>query len=767
MSLWLITVQAFGQTPHATQWIQCRFVIGSEMAHDIFTVQGEGILPRHVRVVLGEQSATLEPLCKNAQTNVQGVPLKEAFISEYPVRLRIGNVDVLVDRVASSPSTPHVLAVVSGDIRNTSGELKEDLRATPDNEASRAEKYYQRTMAFGLEIVAAPFSKFVTVEKIYTLKGEIGRGGMGRVFLAEDRTLNRQVALKVGHTGDATQKAAFYREAKILSRLSHPNIVPVHNFGEDAAGRPFYSMKLVRGQTLQRVIKNLRKNDLATALDFSRQRLLSVFRRVCNAIEFAHSAGYMHRDIKPENVMIGEYGEVWVMDWGLAQALGQASSPNYDDASQHDRKYAVEGTPQYMSPEQASGNSLDERTDIYSLGATLYAILTLQAPVQGVSLKEILRKVKSGAVSAMESPPLKRRVAWREATKQKRIPSGLQAVVRKAMQLDSFKRYKRVTDLICDIEAYQGGFATSAEDAGVIRKIELLIRRHRALAAVLAFSLACGAISAVRLAASQRDARAQALFAKKNAWKPAYSVSSARESECLGVEVCKACRIVMTYALLAPAGIPENDSAQLFRIAPFTLEAPVDKRFNPGIFQAKRKDEMIVLLSYGTVQLVKWISDARPALGKVPAQDLRLLPLFMPLLLASRDVASSAVFSRLQTPREAAGRPVEMMPGSLEVPPMRSGLNVSLKFFLTNQFPFDSADPQLPGKAPDETSGTFIATHNESVDWTRNAAGIPSSKFTGGSEEKKQVVRVYLGKQIVELNAVTKAFFCTMLPSEN
>jgi serine/threonine-protein kinase len=241
-------------------------------------------------------------------------------------------------------------------------------------------------MAFALEMDTAPFGKSVTVEKIYALKGEIARGGMGHVFLAEDKTLNRQVALKVGHTGDATAKAAFHREARILSRLSHPNIVPMHNFGEDAAGRPFYSMKLVRGQTLNSVIQNLRKNDPPTMLEFSLQRLLNVFRRVCDAIEFAHSVGYMHRDIKPENVMIGEDSEVWVIDWGLAQALRQASSPNADDVPQHDRKYAVEGTPQYMSPEQALGSALDERADIYSLGAILYAILTFQAPVQGISL---------------------------------------------------------------------------------------------------------------------------------------------------------------------------------------------------------------------------------------------------------------------------------------------------------------------------------------------------------------------------------------------
>ena len=767
MSLWIIEVHPSGQTPHATQWVRSRFVIGTEIGENIFTVQGKGILPRHVRVALGEENATLEALSEGAQTIVQGALLEGAVVSEYPVRLRIGDVDMLVERASASrcASGSHVSASDLGG--NALVEIKERSYFTPQDEAPGEQRYFQRTMAFALEMDTAPFGKSVTVEKIYALKGEIARGGMGHVFLAEDKTLNRQVALKVGHTGDATAKAAFHREARILSRLSHPNIVPVHNFGEDAAGRPFYSMKLVRGQTLNSVIQNLQKNDPPTMLEFSLQRLLNVFRRVCDAIEFAHSVGYMHRDIKPENVMIGEDSEVWVIDWGLAQALRQASSPNADDVPQHDRKYAVEGTPQYMSPEQALGSALDERADIYSLGAILYAILTFQAPVQGISLSEILNKVKSGAISAMKPSFIKPRFLGLPATKEKGIPQALESVVYKAMHLDRSKRYKRVTDLICDIEAYQGGFATSAEGAGVVRQIGLLIRRHRVLAAVLAFSLSIAAVLTVRLAASERYARAQAVLAKENARLAEESVSFARSVESAEVELCSACRSVMTSAILGPTSSAGSELDKPIKIAPFTLDAPNHASVGPVLSHWRRKDELIVLLSYGSVRLVNWISGAGPALGKMPTRDIRPRPLSVPLRVASREVARIAVFPRLDNQSEAVSRTSEIMVESMGALSVCSILKLNEKFLMRIQFSLDCVDQRLPENSSDRASVPLIPSCNQCVDWTRNPAGTLSSTFTGSSQEKKQAVQLYLGRQIVELDAMTRAFFCTILPSED
>jgi serine/threonine protein kinase len=765
MSLWVIAVHPSGQKPHSTEWVRSRFDIGMEVADDVFTVQGEGILPRHVRVVLGPQNATLESLSEAAQTTVQGAPLEGTVITGYPLRIRIGGVEMLVDKASASSGASGLLDVASGFVAKVLSEPSQESRFTTHNETPGAQECFQRTMGFALETQAAPFGNSVTIEKIYALKREIARGGMGRVFLAEDKTLNRQVALKVGHTADAAQKEAFYREARILSHISHPNIVPVHNLGEDAAGRPFYSMKLVRGQTLQSVIRNLRKKDPLTTLEFSTQRLLSVFRRVCNAIEFAHSAGYLHRDIKPENVMIGEYGEVLVMDWGLAQALGQIVSPNSDGTLKHARKYVVEGTPQYMSPEQAFGDELDERTDIYSLGSLLYAILTLQAPVQGASLDEILRKVKDGAVSAMYAPFSSPKAFWLHATKRKGIPTALQAVVRKAMHLDSSKRYKRVTDLIRDIEAYQGGFATSAESAGVLRQIGLMIRRHRPLVAVLAFALVGAAISAARLAVSERNARAQTLLVKKSAGRAAQSVLSAQALERAAVEVHEAARVVLTNAMLAATRVSGNDRGKPFNIAPFTLEATDYTAFKSVISPAEKNEESIVLLSHDSVQLVNWGDGAFTTRGNLRAGDVLEWPLSTPLSAVSRDAVSRAMLSPFETPSEAINGPLEIMVGSPGELSLRLPLKPSLplkrneKFLLKHESPLDAADQQHLIGSSDEHAVLLLALRNQCLKWTFNAAGITCSTFMDGSEVEEQALRLYLGEQIVELDPMTRAFF--------
>ena len=200
----------------------------------------------------------------------------------------------------------------------------------------------------------------------YTVSGEIGRGGMGTVYAAIDTALGREVALKVSNT---VASAAFERrlaaEAKILARLEHPGIVPVHDVGRLADGRLFYVMKLVHGRTLRDYLQH--------ASDLSDR--LRIFERICEAVAFAHARRILHRDLKPDNVMIGSFGEVMVMDWGVATAL---SSPG--DGGGEDPPGTVLGTHGFMAPEQARGelDQLDERTDVYGLGAILFALLTRQ-----------------------------------------------------------------------------------------------------------------------------------------------------------------------------------------------------------------------------------------------------------------------------------------------------------------------------------------------------------------------------------------------------
>lgn len=223
----------------------------------------------------------------------------------------------------------------------------------------------------------------------YRIIDEIAHGGMGTVYRAEDTELGRQVAVKVLNSSEANHDLAqrMVREARIIARLEHPGIAPVHDVGVLPDGRVFYAMKLVRGERL----------DEYAAKDSSLNDRLRKFQAICEAIAFAHAHSVIHRDLKPQNIMIGSFGEVLVLDWGVARILrGDASEADtlrllpQDESdglprAEHDEDTAhgtVIGTPGYMSPEQARGEiaKLDERSDVYSLGAVLYFLLTGKSP---------------------------------------------------------------------------------------------------------------------------------------------------------------------------------------------------------------------------------------------------------------------------------------------------------------------------------------------------------------------------------------------------
>jgi tetratricopeptide (TPR) repeat protein len=372
----------------------------------------------------------------------------------------------------------------------------------------------------------------------YSVGETIARGGMGTVLSATDKNIRRQVAMKVLHAGsgaDTETRLRFVNEAQITGQLEHPGIVPVYDLGTDMEGKAYYTMKLIQGDTLESIIEQLRAGDES----YSLARLLGIFLRVCEPMAFAHSRGIVHRDLKPANVMVGEFGEVLVVDWGIAKAIGhpddaELATPDTVrfDALEGDSVMTMDGqvmgTPAYMSPEQAYGRSgIDARSDVYCLGAILYSLLTLQPPYVAKGAAKVLLAVTKGQLE----PPDQR-------APERGIPSELVAVTMKAMAREPEGRYPSVAELARDIELFLEGRAVSAKVDSMGERALKLARRNRgvsiAIAAALVVLAGMSAVFVQRLAqerdeAVASEARAQAALAQVQAAE-AERDSKAREA---------------------------------------------------------------------------------------------------------------------------------------------------------------------------------------------------------------------------------------------
>ncbi len=360
----------------------------------------------------------------------------------------------------------------------------------------------------------------------YTIVRRLGIGGLGSVWLARDQTLKRLVAIKeVNERGaeSPTALARFRREAEITGQLEHPNIVPVYQAGEDThSNHPFYVMRFVGKKSLSDAIEDYHTRRAAGLADkVELHRLLRAFLSVCQAVAFAHSRGVLHRDLKPENVALGNFGQVIVLDWGLAKRTDDAdwgdSSPNEISGGstvEHTTAGQVLGTPHYMSPEQAAGrvDCMDERTDVYGLGATLFAILTGYAPHEA-SQAGSTRSARGAELYAaiVDNPTPRVRTTLAD------VPAPLDAICAKAMAAAPAARYAAASEMAEDIQLWMAGEPVSAHREPGTKQISRLLRKHRGLSILVATILVALMIPPIVLAYAANQRREAAEQAKMEA----------------------------------------------------------------------------------------------------------------------------------------------------------------------------------------------------------------------------------------------------------
>ncbi|WP_404307481.1 serine/threonine protein kinase [Neorhodopirellula lusitana] len=303
----------------------------------------------------------------------------------------------------------------------------------------------------------------------YSELTEMARGGNGLLYSAHDQIVGRTVAIKMllpDHRLDRAHRRRLLREARVTAQLEHPGIVPVHEIGEDDEYGIYYVMKRISGENFFSVLRQLGKGDAEVAAAFPLHRRIEIIRDTCQTLVFAHAAGVIHRDLKPENIWVGNFGEVTLLDWGLAKIWGQSllqdgryrtSSAPHDESSdaspsvKHDKKNhevpqltpsdQLLGTPTYMSPEQITDQDIDERSDVFSAGVCLYEAMAIAEPFRGKDRNDTFDNIRL----RQPTPPSER-------SPKQHIPVEADRIVFKAIAKQTTSRYQSMRELIADLD---------------------------------------------------------------------------------------------------------------------------------------------------------------------------------------------------------------------------------------------------------------------------------------------------------------------------
>ena len=468
----------------------------------------------------------------------------------------------------------------------------------------------------------------VPVTELYSLGSKLGDGGQGVVFGAGDFGLQREVAVKrlrPEFNSSETARREFIQEARLTASLDHPAIIPIYNLCTDEEGGLSLAMKKLNGISLKKYLAltneryrngGIENFDEETAL----AKRISLFIKVCEAISYVHSKKVIHCDLKPENIMFGEYGEVYVVDWGIARRLDQ---PHEDNGK-------IMGTPRYTSPENLNREKCDDRSDIYSLGVILFEIVTLAPAFSGQSASEVVAKVKAGMFN-----PLHHSFGCR-------IPRDLAAVIRKAVALDPADRYRSAEDFTADLKAYRRGAEVSANPDSPLRKLLRWTRRNRRKALMFAgvgILLFIAAVTVIGFAVSMRTAAHEHLKDNMIDGTTASAVQKAVQIDRSLTHVATLLGVLnadlaMLLDLNRPASSLGNPAIisgvrtgqQLMRPAHFVPDEHSETHFTPGVKLALDRAAYVMAEKIAPNELEHILKCLRPAVSRMRRTVLKSHP---------------------------------------------------------------------------------------------------------------------------------------------